>query len=660
VTYNGSNPVAPSLEVRFSHPVSVKVRSGSDLRSIIITLPSVSGEKIKDPSTMIRDEKKPSRGVVDAVLRSKNPDLGGRYVVNLGISATQQDLATVKIPENLEKYIIYQVRILKEQKTWYRMRLGFFSSFTQAKKISDTLLKQYPEAWTTSVTTDEKQQALKLAGSEQLLKAPDQQVTYQPVASAEKIEAEFNEAKSSLVDKKYSHAIALFTKILRYPPHKYTRESLELLGLAREKNGQMAHARAEYEEYLRLYGGSADAERVDQRLQGILTADTTRPVDETKISAKPASKKKWSTHGTLSQFFRHDTLQIEEEDAEPTTTSLLNDINLSSRRRDEKANDRIQVSASYEYDILNDGEKSVSRIRELFYDLNRRKSGVSMRLGRQNQSTGGVLGRFDGLNLGYQINPVIKLNAVMGSPVLSTRDGLVENDRWFVGLNTDLGTFFNSVDLNLHYLNQVADGISDRESVGGEMRYFDSMKSLFALLDYDILYDELNVFLLSGNMRFKDNSSLYFNIDNRRSPLLSTFNALQGQGLVANSLDDLRGIYKEDELRRIALDRSLGTETYSVGGTKTLSKKLQLTADVTMSSQDGAPASAGVEAIDPTGNQFFYTLQFIGSELFMKGAIDIIGLNVSDTSTNDRIAFNINSRTPLAAESQAGHLKAKK
>jgi hypothetical protein len=31
----------------------------------------------------------------------------------------------------------------------------------------------------------------------------------------------------------------------------------------------------------------------------------------------------------------------------------------------------------------------------------------------------------------------------------------------------------------------------------------------------------------------------------------------------------------------------------------------------------------------------------------MKGAIDIIGLNVSDTSTNDRIAFNINSRYRL-------------
>ncbi|MCK5359564.1 MAG: SPOR domain-containing protein, partial [Gammaproteobacteria bacterium] len=388
--------------MRFSTPVSVKVRSGSDLRSIIITLPSVSGKEMKDPGTMIGDEKKASRGVVDAVLRTKNPDLGGRYVVNLGISATQQDLSTVKIPENLEKYIIYQVRIFKEQKTWYRMRLGFFSSFTQAKKISDTLLAQYPDAWTTSVTTDEKQQALKLAGSEQVVTVPDQEISYQPVASAEKIESEFNEAKSSLVDKKYSHAIALFTKILRYPAHKYTQQSLELLGLAREKNGQMAHARAEYEEYLRMYGDSEDAERVDQRLKGILTADTRRPVGDTKTSAsaRPASKKKWSTHGTLSQFFRHDTLQIEEEDTEPTTTSLLNDINVSSRRRDDRVNDRIQVSASYEYDILNDGEKSVSRVRELFYELNRGKSGVSMRMGRQNQSTGGVLGRFDGINAG--------------------------------------------------------------------------------------------------------------------------------------------------------------------------------------------------------------------------------------------------------------------
>jgi tetratricopeptide (TPR) repeat protein len=644
VTFNASNPVTPNLEVRFLHPVSVKVRSGSDLRSIIITIPAVTEAKTEIPSPIA---KKPARKVTSALLRTKNEDLGGRYVVNLEISQTEKDLTKVKIPSKLEKYVLYQVQILKQNKTWYRIRLGFFGSFSQAKKISNSLVKQYPDTWTTSVTPVEKTQALTLLGKKYVPKIAERKYKDRPVASDEKIEADFNEAKSSLVDKKYSHAIALFTKILRYSKNKYSQESLELLGVAREKNNQLAHARAEYEEYLRLYPGTADAERVNQRLSGILTAAARRPSDDGKktTAARPASRKKWSTNTTLSQFFRHDTLQIEEEDSEATTTTLLTDINLNSRRRDEKANDRIQIAGSFEYDILNNGEKNVTRVREAYYDLNRRKSGISMRLGRQNQSTGGVLGRFDGIIAGYQITPIVKLNFVAGSPVLSTQDGLVETDRWFYGVNTDLGTFFNSVDLNLHYLSQTGDGLADRQSIGGELRYFDPMKSLFSLLDYDVLHDEVNVFLLSGNMRFKDDSSIYFNIDNRRSPLLATYNALQGQ--TVTKLDELLEFFNEDEIRQIARDRSLAVQTYSIGGTKVLSKKLQLTGDLTMSNQDSAPASAGIEAVESTGNEFFYTLQFIGTELFLKGAIDIIGLNYNDTATNERLAFNINSRYRL-------------
>ena len=42
-----------------------------------------------------------------------------------------------------------------------------------------------------------------------------------------------------------------------------------MLGIARERNGQMAHAKAEYEEYLRRYPEGPAADRIRSRLKAI-------------------------------------------------------------------------------------------------------------------------------------------------------------------------------------------------------------------------------------------------------------------------------------------------------------------------------------------------------------------------------------------------------
>jgi len=75
-----------------------------------------------------------------------------------------------------------------------------------------------------------------------------------------------------MAKKDYSHAIALYTKILAYPNHPYRQDAQEYLGLARERNGQLAQAKAEYEAYLKLYPKGEGADRVRQRLTGLITA----------------------------------------------------------------------------------------------------------------------------------------------------------------------------------------------------------------------------------------------------------------------------------------------------------------------------------------------------------------------------------------------------
>jgi tetratricopeptide (TPR) repeat protein len=78
--------------------------------------------------------------------------------------------------------------------------------------------------------------------------------------------------KASLASKDYPQATAYFTKAVETGSGATKRDALEMLGLAREKAGQMAHARAEYERYLKAYPNGDGSRRVRQRLNAVLAA----------------------------------------------------------------------------------------------------------------------------------------------------------------------------------------------------------------------------------------------------------------------------------------------------------------------------------------------------------------------------------------------------
>jgi len=55
-------------------------------------------------------------------------------------------------------------------------------------------------------------------------------------------------------------------------------------------------------------------------------------------------------------------------------------------------------------------------------------------------------------------------------------------------------------------------------------------------------------------------------VDFRESPILTTYNAIQGQGV--DSIDALRDRYSVDEIRQLAEDRTASSHSYTVGATK--------------------------------------------------------------------------------------------
>ena len=80
------------------------------------------------------------------------------------------------------------------------------------------------------------------------------------------------DAMAAMRAKDYDAAIRLYTKLLEYPEHPARARAQEYLGLARERKGQFAQAKLEYQEYLRRYPDGTAAARIRTRLQALATA----------------------------------------------------------------------------------------------------------------------------------------------------------------------------------------------------------------------------------------------------------------------------------------------------------------------------------------------------------------------------------------------------
>jgi len=464
-----------------------------------------------------------------------------------------------------------------------------------------------------------------------------------PAVPDEQIAAIMEDARQAVATEDYSRAIQLYTKVLQYPDNPYRQDALEFLGVAREHKGQLAHAVKQYERYLALYPDSEGAERVEQRLVGLTTlTDKPRSLAEGGAVGEKASP--WEVFGSFSQFYRRDENTTDENGDLLTQSSLANDLDVSARRRTDNYDIQSRFTGTYFYDFLQDGPGNETAVSNAYFDANDLQRGLTARIGRQTRNTGGVLGRFDGLLLGYRLSDTITLNAVGGYPVFSTRDSF-NTDKYLYGISADIGTIANAWDFNVFLIEQRVFGVVDRRAIGGEARYFDPTKSILTFLDYDIFYNSVNTFIFLSTWTLPDRTTINATIDYRNSPLISTSNALQGQPF--DTIKDLLDQLTLDEIIALAEDRTSKSTTGTLGVTHPFNEKLQVSGDITISNLQGTSASGGVDAIEGTGNEYFYNLQLIGSSLLQPGDINILGFRFSDTSTSNIYTLSADSRFPV-------------
>lgn len=462
--------------------------------------------------------------------------------------------------------------------------------------------------------------------------------------SEQQLSSLMQRARQDFKSKRYSSAIRYLTAVIAAGETQYSREALELLGQARQRKGQRAHAVDIYQQYLALYPDGEASDRVRQRLAGLLTASRT-PREKTRMSTVEEHDE-ITSYGSLAQTYRSNTAKIDGIGSVETLFQLLTFIDLTTLQRSAKFDHRYQFTSDHAYDFIDSDDNSEFRFIETYYDFSFRKTGSSGRFGRQTLRVGGILQRFDGLSAGYQFTPKMRLNVLGGFPVEIDNKSSINKHKTFYGITFETGTFLQHWDMNLFYFDQQVDGLTDRNSVGTELRYRDKRKSLFSMIDYDIFYKEVNILQLNANILFDHGRAAYMNAFLRKAPLLSTSNALIGQQ--QRSIEELKQVLNIEQIYQLARDRTANSHTVTIGGSQPLSKKFQLGADITFSRLGDTVASGGVPATVDTGTDYFLSTQLVGNNLLQKYDTGVLGLRYYSTAASDTTSVIINTRFPLS------------
>ena len=493
------------------------------------------------------------------------------------------------------------------------------------------------------------------------------------------------EAKKSLAEKDYARAIALFTKAAASVKPDTRREAQELLGLARERAGQLAHARAEYESYLKAYPSGATAERVRQRLSGVVAAI------ESDAAAQFSAKKKsrlqstgdltkaallkdgqltvsagkgdlaasdnavkgwhWDTSGSIGQFYYrddgfaglgplHGSLGTHDVNQNDIVSSADVTVHGESGASDIKV--RMSGYNQTGFDSTGDDRTNLSAA---YVDMRNRLNGLSARVGRQTRSGGGVFGRFDGALLGLAVNDTVTVQAVAGSPVYYGDIAPFADGRYFYGASLDLTTHDKVWSGTLYAIEQDVGSAVDRRAIGAELRHARGNFTGYAAADYDIFYNEINNTYVSGSWAATNGLSVYGSLDYRHVPFLLTSNALMGQSV--DSLSALIDLFGTHETQALAVDRTASASTATAGFSYDFPDKWQVSLEGTIAGYSGTPASGGVDGIPDPGIEYYLSAQLNGSGIFKDNDFVGLGLRYLESASYQSYIADVSLRYPV-------------
>jgi hypothetical protein len=506
------------------------------------------------------------------------------------------------------------------------------------------------------------------------------------------LELDISEARSALAKNEHDRAIAYLTRVVDAKSDKLMPEALELLGLAREQNGHIAHARADYQSYLQQFPKGDGFTRVQQRLAALNKreqakepiAQTVVPIlDGTKLDGKHVAAKidltspalgtahaaqpapqlalnPWTLQqsGSISTFYnlnqggrdffsRPKQQQGWERDSIYQTyrNSALTQGDYEGSAANAFYQARLRISGSQEHRFT-DGTDEL-RISSVSFDGTHKETGANLRLGRQTHFGGGILGRFDGAIATVPVAELWKVRVYGGAPVERSVDRPFMFDRYFYGASVDYAVS-KKLDVGAYVIDQKTDNFVDRRAIGLEARFVDDARHGFGSVDYDVHFNEINTALVTGTLNFADKSSVTGTIDYRRSPTMFTSNALQGQ--IETSVKALLLRYTMHDIEDLARDRTPKSTVGSVAYTRYLRDTLQATAELTITNMSSMPASGGVAQTPSTGWDTYTMFQLMATDVFRTNDSVTGSLRYATTQAANRSLIEGSIRLPMTNE----------
>ena len=576
-------------------------------------------------------------------------DAVSNFAVNLDSRPKPFTPEEIELAHQRLQVPVFVSEALVDGEKWYRLRAGPIERRSDADKLLNRALPEYPRAWLAigddAVTSD-------FAAATAAPLPAIERIGSDPALPPEQQKQILADARAAMAAHDYPKAIALLTKLQRQPEFPDRARAQELLGLARERSGQLAHAKAEYEEYLRRYPNGEAAERVAFRLKTLQAAEAkARTGREVGVEGQG-----WQVSGGVSQMGRYDGLRVTNS-APPLPTSvplaeqtaqesaLFTDLDLVARRRGATFDFIGRLSGGYDKSFIQGGAViDPTRVSLASIELLDRPLGLLARLGRQASNAYGILGTFDGLFLSWQFSPSWALNVAGGYPV-NLLNVAPQTQLSFETLALVYTPRNAHWDANVFVANQQFDGMRDRQAVGAEGRYLASHGSVVAVVDYDVFYHSLNTASLLGTLQLPARWNLSFDTERRNSPVLTTGNALIGQPFT--DLHQMQQVFTDQEIYQLARDRTPVTSYYSLTATHPLGQRFSFTAIASATQSGATPASGGVPAQPATGVLPNYQLQLYGSNLWSQGDFSVLTLQHGDTQIGRIDSASLTLRFPL-------------
>lgn len=339
-----------------------------------------------------------------------------------------------------------------------------------------------------------------------------------------------SKARDAMLSGELFTAIDALNNVLLLPSNKYSADAQLWIGIAREKAGQTAKARSEFEAYLNLYPNGTEVSWTKERLAklNVLAPAATRPV----VKQAP-TKFEFTQYGSVSAYYYYgnsktDTIATINSAPTPVTLSvtdqnaLITTASVTGRFSNNEYDNRVVFQGLKTLDFL-PNRKGRSRVNAAYYDVKSRVDNISARIGIQSALGGGVLGRFNGVSAGYGFLQNWRANVSAGQ----LRDVTIGTQPKFYSLGLDFGV--NSpLGGSVYFINQTLDGLTDRRATGGNLRYFEQGLTALSMVDYDLQFKALNMLTFQGTLNTAYNTDFNVYFDRRRSPLFSINNAING------------------------------------------------------------------------------------------------------------------------------------